>query len=235
MSFADRIRHCNSYDPARAMPLWAGGHRIGWLRRDNAEVLARHRDIFAVAADSAHLLATGDADTVSRAVDSVVDALVAERLVPKWRHETFDVAPRWGEKPIFRLDRGAVPFFGVRAYGVHLNGYRRIGGDYSLWIGKRAANKQVAPGKLDNIVAGGIGNSYGAAATLAKEAEEEARDPGRADRAATAAVGAPLLPHGDEARHSRRCDVRLRHRSASRFRAGEQRWRNCRVRADAAR
>jgi 8-oxo-dGTP pyrophosphatase MutT (NUDIX family) len=177
MSFADRIRHCNSYDPARVMPLWAGEHRIGWLRRDNAEVLARHRDVFAVAPDGARLLATGDADTVSRVVDQVVDALVAQRLVPKWRNETFDVAPRWGEQPIFRLDRGAVPFFGVRAYGVHLNGYRRDGDDYFLWIGKRASNKQVAPGKLDNIVAGGIGNGYGAAATLAKEAEEEAAIP----------------------------------------------------------
>ena len=177
MSFADRIRHCNSYDPARAMPLWAGGHRVGWLRRDNAEVLARHRDVFAIDRDSARLLATGGADTVSRAVDEVVEALVAERLVPKWRNETFDVAPRWGEPPIFRLDRGAVPFFGVRAYGVHLNGYRRDGDRYSLWIGKRASNKQVAPGKLDNMVAGGIGNGYGAAATLAKEAEEEAAIP----------------------------------------------------------
>src|SRR5580700_4584199 len=105
MSFADRIRHCNSYDPARAMPLWAGGHRVGWLRRDNADVLARHHDVFAIDRDSACLLATGGADTVSRAVDEVVEALVADRLVPKWRNETFDVAPRWGEPPIFRLDR----------------------------------------------------------------------------------------------------------------------------------
>ncbi|HML11255.1 MAG TPA: DUF4743 domain-containing protein [Stellaceae bacterium] len=177
MSFADRIRHCNSYDPARAMPLWAGEHRIGWLRRDNAAALAPHADVFEVGADSAQLRATGDADAVSRAVDHVVDALVAERLVPKWRHETFDVVPRWGEPPIFRLDRGAVPFFGVRAYGVHLNGYRRDGDRYSLWIGKRASNKQVSPGKLDNMVAGGIGSGYGAVATLAKEAEEEAAVP----------------------------------------------------------
>src|SRR5277367_3789957 len=177
MSFVDRIRHCNSYDPARAMALWAGQHRVGWLRRDNAEALGRHRDVFAVDRDSARLIATGDADAVSRSVDEVVEALVAERRLPKWRNETFDVAPRWGERPIFRLDRGAVPFFGVRAYGVHLNGYRRDGDDYALWIGRRASNKQIAPGKLDNIVAGGIGNGYGAAATLAKEAEEEAAIP----------------------------------------------------------
>jgi hypothetical protein len=174
MAFVDRIRHCNSYDPARAMPLWAGEHRIGWLRRDNAEVLAPHGDLFEVKHDAARLLVEGDCATVSRAVDRVVDALVAERRVPKWRNETFDVAPRWGDKPILRLDRGAVPFFGVRAYGVHLNGYRRDGDRYSLWIGKRASNKLVDPGKLDNMVAGGIGNGHGAAATLVKEAEEEA-------------------------------------------------------------
>jgi 8-oxo-dGTP pyrophosphatase MutT (NUDIX family) len=174
MSFADRIRHCNSYDPARAMPLWAGQHRIGWLRRDNAAVLQCHDKVFSVGRDRAELLARGSCDEISRSVDEVVEALVAERRVPKVRNETFDVPPKWGEQPILRVDRGAVPFFGVRAYGIHVNGYRRDGDRYWLWIGKRASNKQVAPGKLDNIVAGGIGNGYGAAATLAKEAEEEA-------------------------------------------------------------
>jgi len=174
MSFSDRINHCNSYDPERAMPLLAGEHRVGWLRRDNAALLQPYHKVFEVERDSARLTIDGSCETVSRAVDGVVEALVAERRIPKWRSETFDVARHWGEAPIFRLDRGAVPFFGVRAYGVHLNGYRRIGDGYSLWIGRRASNKQIAPGKLDNIVAGGIGNGYGAAATLIKEAEEEA-------------------------------------------------------------
>jgi 8-oxo-dGTP pyrophosphatase MutT (NUDIX family) len=174
VGFADRIRHCNSFVPERAMPLWAGAHRIGWLRRDNAEVLRQHDRVFSVGKNKAQLLAEGNADTVSRTVDEVVEALVAERRVPKWRNETFDVAPRWGEPPILRLDRGAVPFFGVRAYGIHVNGYRRDGDRYLLWIGRRASNKQVAPGKLDNMVAGGIGNGHSAAVTLAKEAEEEA-------------------------------------------------------------
>lgn len=174
MSFAEHIRHCNSFDPAAVIPLTAGGHRVGWLRRDNAERLKRFDRVFAIDNDGARLLAEGDCDMVSRAVDDVVEALVAERLLPKWRNETFDIAPRWGEKPLFRLDRGAVPFFGARAYGVHLNGYRRDARGYWLWIGRRASNKQVAPDKLDNLVAGGIGNGHAAAATLIKEAEEEA-------------------------------------------------------------
>ena len=106
-------------------------------------------------------------------MSSVPFTLVVEKQVPKWRNETFDVMTRWGEKPLFRLDRGAVPFFGVRAYGVHLNGYRIIDGQPHLWIGRRAPDKRVAPDKLDNIVAGGIGNGHGVVATLFKESDEE--------------------------------------------------------------
>ena len=177
MSFADRIRACNNFDPARVVPLVAGGKRIGWLRRDNAAALAAFREVFAVAPDQVQLVAEGDADRVSAAVDEVVEALVVQNRVPKWRNETFDVMPRWGDPPIFRLDRGAVPFFGVRAYGVHLNGYRVDAGRLQLWIGRRAANKRVAPNKLDNVVAGGIGNGHGIAATLIKECDEEAMIP----------------------------------------------------------
>ena len=177
MSFADHIRACNNYDPKRAIPLLAQGRRIGWLRHDNAKTLARFPGVFAVEPARAVLLAEGDVDAVSAAVDEVVEALLAENKLPKWRNETFDVAPRWGEPPIFRLDRGAVPFFGVRAYGVHLNGYRRDGGELRLWVGRRAPDKRVAPNKLDNIVAGGIGNGYGVYATLVKEGEEEAAIP----------------------------------------------------------
>ncbi len=120
----------------------------------------------------------GDVAAVSHAVDGVVDALVGEGRVPKWRNETFDVAPRWGEPPIFRLDRGAVPFFGTRAYGVHLNGYLRQGETPASVDRPAAPDKRIAPNKLDNIVAGGIGNGHGVAATLLKEGDEEASIPG---------------------------------------------------------
>ena len=177
MSFRDHIIRCNSYAPERVVPLIAGGERIGLLRRDNAEALRRFPEVFAVADDRVELVAQGDAGAVSRAVDRVVDALVAEKHIPKTRSETFDVARRWGAPPLFRLDRGAVPFFGTRAYGVHLNGYRRDGTGLVLWVGHRAADKRVAPNKLDNLVAGGIGNGHGLADTLVKEADEEAMIP----------------------------------------------------------
>jgi len=174
MSFRDHIARCNNYDPARIVPLFAGVDRIGLVRRDNAEALRRFPEVFAVAEEKVQVVAQGDAAAVSRAVDRVVDALVAEKHIPKTRNETFDVARHWGAPPIFRLDRGAVPFFGTRAYGVHLNGYRRAENGLALWVGRRAPDKRVAPDKLDNLVAGGIGNGHGLLDTLVKEADEEA-------------------------------------------------------------
>jgi hypothetical protein len=177
VSFVDHIRRCNNYDPAHGVPFVAGRERIGLIRRDNAAALRNFPDVFRVVEDRVELIAEGDAEAISLAVDAVVDALVAERQIPKTRSETFDVAPRWGAPPLFRLDRGAVPFFGTRAYGVHLNGWRRDPSGLLLWIGRRAANKSVAPDKLDNIVAGGIGNGHGLVETLFKEADEEAMIP----------------------------------------------------------
>ncbi len=177
MSFRDHIGSCNNYDRARVVPLIADGTRIGLLRRDNAAVLGRFSDVFAVGSDEVEVVASGDVTAVSRAIDSVVDVLVADGCVLKWRNETFDVAPRWGMPPVFRLDRGAVPFFGTRAYGVHLNGYAREGDTLRLWVGRRSPAKQIAPNKLDNLVAGGIGNEHGIDETLVKEAEEEASIP----------------------------------------------------------
>ena len=177
MPFRDHIAFCNSWDPQDAVPLVADGARLGWLRRDNARLLQPFGDVFAVEPDRVRLIAPGDAAAKSTAVDRVVDALTAQHSIPKWRNETFDVMPRWGMPPVFRLDRGAVPFFGTRAYGVHLNGWRRIDGAMHLWIGRRAADKTVEPNKLDNIVAGGIGNGHGVEATLVKEADEEAAIP----------------------------------------------------------
>jgi len=74
--------------------------------------------------------------------------------------------------------------FGVRAYGVHVNGVVRRPDGLHLWIGRRAPDKPVAPDKLDNMVAGGQPAHLGLMDNLVKEAAEEADIP--ADLARTA-------------------------------------------------
>src|SRR6202034_3836466 len=115
MSLLRHLERCNRFDARRFRPLLFGERRIGLVRDDNATRLARFPDAFSVTDEAGRLLAGGGFDAVSDAVDRVVERLVAEGAVAKWRYESFAVAPVWGEPPLFKLDRGAVPFLGVRA------------------------------------------------------------------------------------------------------------------------
>lgn len=43
--------------------------------------------------------------------------------------------------------------FGVKRYGVHINGYTvSDNGDVNMWLARRSATKQTFPGLLDNMV-----------------------------------------------------------------------------------
>jgi hypothetical protein len=185
MSLLRHIRRCNDWRAERHLPLLAAGLRVGWVRRDNAEHLRRFPALFRVEGERVLLVAEGDADRITRALDDALEPLAEEGILPKWRNEEFPVMARWGAPPLFRIDRGAVPFLGIRAYGVHVNGWR---GD-QLWVGRRAPDKKIAPNQLDNLVAGGIGAGHGLLETLYKEAAEEADLP-RAVVAAAVPVGA---------------------------------------------
>lgn len=177
MGLLRHIQQCNAWDPARFVPFWHGGERLGLIRKANAEALRRFPTAYAVAEDGVRFLVEGDEDALTAVIEETTEHLVAEGLVAKWRYEFFAAAPRWGAKPHFRVDRGAVPFFGIRAYGVHLNGYVRDGKTLKLWVGRRSPTKAVAPNKLDNLVAGGIDHAHGILETLVKECQEEASLP----------------------------------------------------------
>jgi len=95
----------------------------------------------------------------------------------RWRREEFDIRAEPDGPVLARLDRGALPSFGVMAVGVHVNGIvRRPDGPY-VWVARRAADKLLDPSKLDHIVAGGVPAGLTPAETLVKEAAEEAAIP----------------------------------------------------------
>ena len=92
----------------------------------------------------------------------------------QWRGEAFDVRAHPDGPALATVDRGALPLLGIEAVGVHLNGLVQRADGLYIWIGRRAANKKLDPGKLDHIVAGGVSAGLTVAETLVKEAEEEA-------------------------------------------------------------
>jgi hypothetical protein len=175
MSLVDRVREFRPPDFARLRPFRIEGETLGWVRKPFAAVLRRFPDTFTVAEHEVALspnLVTPDAR--SEAVDGVLRTLHADGIVPKIRKERFPVANRFGDTPRMTLDRAAVILFGTRAFGVHVNGYVGEGDAMQLWIGRRARDKAVAPGKLDNLIAGGQPVGLGLAENLVKEAKEEA-------------------------------------------------------------
>jgi 8-oxo-dGTP pyrophosphatase MutT (NUDIX family) len=100
------------------------------------------------------------------------------------RHEDFDVRETADGPVLAVLDRGALPDFGVIGVGVHVNGLVQRPDGWHLWVGKRAADKKLDPGKLDNLVGGGVSAGMDAFETLVKEAAEEAALPEALSRTA---------------------------------------------------
>ncbi|MBB5373129.1 NUDIX hydrolase [Acidocella aromatica] len=153
--------------PGTRLPLYAGAHHIGYVRPALAARLAEISPRVTVLEHKALL---------NEAALPQLNELAAAAGVPT-RSEDFDVREE-GEGPVLAvLDRGALPSFGVIGVGVHLNGIVRRADGVHLWVGKRAANKKLDPGKLDHLVAGGVPAGYTPFEALVKEAEEEAALP----------------------------------------------------------
>ena len=94
----------------------------------------------------------------------------------QWRSEAFDVRQDTQlDGPVLgTVDRGALPLLGIVAQGVHVNGLVRRADGLHLWVGKRAHDTRMEPGKFDHLVAGGMGAGFSPMQTLVKEAGEEA-------------------------------------------------------------
>jgi 8-oxo-dGTP pyrophosphatase MutT (NUDIX family) len=188
MSLLERIEACHRHDLGRFRAFRVGGERLGFVRHDLALECAKFPSVFTVEANAVKVkdhLATFDLRTA--AIDTVVRELFARGVIAGWRNEIFPVAPAYGKQPLFDLERAAVPFFGVKAYGVHLNGYVRDGDRLKLWVGRRSADRPIEPGKLDHLVAGGLPSLMSPFDNLIKEAAEEAGIPKELARRARAA------------------------------------------------
>ena len=185
MAFLDRIRALNNHRPGEFVPWFVGGQRVGRLRPGFAAALLRRGGAFVpreagVALDPA----LADFDSRSAALAEAVAALVVEGWVSHVHGEPYPVTAGGREAALCVLDRAAAAQFGIRAFGQHLNGYVRWGGGLHLWIGRRAADRLHWPGRLDNLVAGGLPHGIPLADNLAKECAEEAGMPGELARAA---------------------------------------------------
>lgn len=175
MSYLDRVRTLHAWDPAAYRPFTTDDRRIGLIHRNFIPHLADFSAVFRVSEDEV-ALAPNLNDPASRtsAMADVLAELRARGLISGWRDEPYAVCEDWGTPPLFQMERAAVPLFGTLGYGVHMNGFVRDGDQLKMWVGKRAMTKPTGPGKLDQLVAGGLPAGIGVMDNLIKECVEEA-------------------------------------------------------------
>ena len=166
----------STFRAERFVPLTLGGKRIGWLRPELAARLGEWKQVFSASPDRVKLL---KADLLA----PIVELLAKEGFIPGWRNERYRIADS------FEIERAAARPFGLTTQAVHLNG---IAGE-RMWLARRSPSKQIDPGMLDNLVAGGIGVGFSAQTTLVKEAWEEAGIPAELARKAVASGSVSVL------------------------------------------
>jgi len=173
MSLLDHLRACHRRDMNQYRPFIADGRRIGWIHHSLAERLAEYADVFEITGAAVMLLPDGYGNRTGAMAEVVAD-LYGDGLIAGWRNEAFPVAQSFHSPPLFEIERAAVKAFGIRFYCVQLNGLVGAGADQHMWIARRALSKPIGPGKLDQIVGGGVPLGLSLAEALVKECAEEA-------------------------------------------------------------
>lgn len=147
----------------------------GWVTPALASTLhARYPELLRPQSGAWQLAAGGD-DYASRSahLQRWAEDLRAQGLVAGWRNEAMVLRDRQGQ-PYAHMERAALRALGLPTTGVHLNALVQTTAGAAMWIAERSASKAVDPGLLDNLVGGGVIGQESIAATLTREAWEEA-------------------------------------------------------------
>ena len=164
--------------------------RIGYLKKPVWSLLSEWSEFFFADRLGVHLKDSYDTfEARSQALTEVTTTLLEQGVMTHRHGEQYPVTHSGRETAIATIDRAAAPYFGLRAYGQHLNGFVRDREGLKLWIARRAADRRIFPNHLDNMVAGGLPHNLSLAENLRKECMEEASVP-RAIADQAVAVGA---------------------------------------------
>jgi hypothetical protein len=172
----DLLRHvvrCTAWSPSEFLAFEVAGRRAGFVRPHVADALGAARGFNRLGDRLILDPSLPDAAARSAALAEAMP-IISRFSDRKASGEQFPLLARWGEAPLATVDRAATTPLGFIAYGVHVNGFVRRGGEILLWVGRRAMDREVEPGKLDHLIAGGQPAGLSLRENLRKEASEEA-------------------------------------------------------------
>ena len=180
------FRHVEACNPPIQEVFWpwhVDDLAVGWVRPAFAAELTRFPEVFEV--DDGELRFVPELQGFAArnsALEQTARELAGAGVTPPYMEEPYAVTPAGRESALCVVDRSAASHFGVRSFGQHLNGFVRKADGIHMWIGRRARDRLLFPGALDNMVAGGLPHSVGLAENLIKECREEAGVPAALDR-----------------------------------------------------
>ncbi|MAH83152.1 MAG: hypothetical protein CBB68_02160 [Rhodospirillaceae bacterium TMED8] len=178
MSFLQRIKDCQAFEMTEYTPFLVEDMRIGLVRSKVADELAIFFKTLLILDDAMHISPDiQGCEERTLAMAAVTEVLFERGLISGWRDELYPVAQSFDAPALFHIERAAAPLFGVKAYGVHINGWVETKTGPAMWVGRRSINKSSGPGLLDQMVAGGQPSGISVMDNVIKECAEEASIP----------------------------------------------------------
>jgi 8-oxo-dGTP pyrophosphatase MutT (NUDIX family) len=154
------------------VPFFIERDRVGSVAAEHLDALRAWPQWLDVEATGVQLIAPDR----NGALSIINGSLRMQGLIVAWRDETYPVLPHAGATPLALIERASARFWGTLTFGAHANGFvtDAHGRPSHLWIARRAMHKATDPGKLDNLVGGGVPHGQTPFETLVREGFEEA-------------------------------------------------------------
>lgn len=203
MGYLRHIHACNQPIQEPFLPWRIGRQTFGWIRPLVAQKLAAWPELFDVT-DEVVVSPGGDMAGLQAGLAEVAQTLANQGEIPRLLGEPYPITASGRDQAIGSVDRVMAPWLGLRSFGQHLNGYVRRDGQLWMWIGRRARDRLIFPGALDNMVAGGLPYGVEMQQNLLKECHEEA---GMSSELAARAQPVGMLSYNRVAKRGFRPDV----------------------------
>ncbi|XP_003745999.2 nudix hydrolase 24, chloroplastic [Galendromus occidentalis] len=148
---------------SRSVKFFVNAEAVGFVHLDACAILAENASGFFRIEESKneiHFDSSETSDGITGEIARRLHRFRERNLFPclrGWREEMLEVSRVFGGEPLFAIERSATPLFGIKRYGVHINGFVEKDGKIDfVWLQRRSRTKQQFPGVLDIIVSGGL-------------------------------------------------------------------------------
>ena len=171
------VQRCHNYQLNQFRPFYVAGYKVGWIRPEDLPLFEQSPELFAVESERVVLLGEPSSPKERSAqLDTVLRQWRDQGHITGWRDEHYLISNDEGT-PLFSVERSATALLGVLNLGVHLNGFVKRTDGIWLWMARRARNRPRYPGKLDQMVAGGMTAYQSPQQVMKRECQEEAGVP----------------------------------------------------------